>query len=400
MRAPSDRAQLAVLAGVVLVALIAVTAALWASPAGSVNGRTAPRQFHVAFQDLTPSLGTLFHPGVILGTASNGTRSLLAGIGVYNKVTTFDLPVVAASVGPGPIGSAWENLTPALNDAFWEGGVYSAAWNGSSWLLGGQAAWGGNDRGAAELLSDGRLTNLTPEIGPIFAGGGIFAVGWNGTAWLLGGNSSSTIALAALEGGRLTNLTSELPGHLASGWVQMTQWNGAEWMITGTGVVATLTGAVFHDLDPSSPFLGNGAYAAAWNGSAWLVGGGDGARLVVVQHDRVAPGPAMPTGFDQVVLFVAPLDGGWAIGGKGTTPAGVVAPEFVTWNGTANGGVTDDSSLVPSSFGNSGEIQAGAPLAAPVSVGSSEFLLVGDGNYNFSTGYGTGAVALVTVTAA
>ena len=76
----------------------------------------------------------------------------------------------------GPVPMV-RNLTPALNEYFWEGGIYGAVWNGTSWLIVGQAGWGGGNYGSAVALHGDTITNLTSRILPEFAGGGVFAVG-------------------------------------------------------------------------------------------------------------------------------------------------------------------------------------------------------------------------------
>lgn len=367
---------------------IAAAVAVWATIAASGLGIPAPS---LAIVDATRSLDSTFHPGVILGAGSNATDTLLAGIGVYVRDPEFTLPVLA-DLRNGAMGPSVENLTPLVETEFFEGGTYALGWNGSDWLVGGQATWGGINDGTLVALRGHEVTNLTALIYPYFQGGGIFALGWNGTAWLLGGNSSSGIALVGVQGTHVTDLTRYVPPRDPLGWIQLTTWNGHEWLIGGEAVFGTLQGRTYHDLLPASPYAGTGVYSGAWNGTAWLAGGGGG-FAVVVEDDQVAPGPSLPAGFDQSVLFIASLSHGWVIGGKGTSAWGGIAADLVSWDGSPGGsGVADWSQLIPSAF-QDGEIQGGG--AAP-EFGAHEFLLVGEGDYRLASGYGVGAIALLT----
>ena len=99
-------------------------------------------------------------------------------------------------------------------------------------------------------------------------------------------------------------------------------------MIGGQGVFETLRGGTLTNLLPASPFLANGVFAAAWNGSSWLVGGG-GAAAVAVVGEELHPTAALPTAFDHFVTFIAAIQGGWLVGGEGTAPDGVIDAELV-----------------------------------------------------------------------
>jgi hypothetical protein len=384
-------AGLAGASAVVVVVVVLLAGYGWLS--GGTPGPIRPGSVQFQVVDETPFLGAAFHPGVILGAAGNATASLLGGIGVYIKTPEFTLPAVA-SMTLGPDGPVVTNLTPSLNSYFWEGGIYGAEWNGSAWLVVGQAGWGGGNFGTAVSIEGATITNLTALVYSDFAGGGIFALGWNGTTWLLGGNSSSGPALVSLHGSSVTDLSPQLSGPAMDCYLQVLVWNGADWILGGRGIFETLQGASVTNLMPGTPFQGNGVYAAGWNGSVWLIGGGGGV-LALVKGDTVGTGPTMPSTFDQVVLFVAPVPGGWLIGGKGATTAGEIEAEFVYWPSTEPiQPLVDLSSRIPSSF-NGGEIQGASP--APM-FGPTSYLVVGEGDYNGQSGYGVGAIALLSYT--
>lgn len=372
------------------VAVSAVVAVLWLAPGGSPGPRPT-EAFGV--QNETSALGPVYHPGIILGAASNGSVALLGGIGVYTKVPEYTLPDLAsATVDSGQV--VVTNLTPAVNPYFFEGGVYAMGWNGSAWLLGGQAGWGGGSHNAGSLVafSEGRFVNRTTLLGTAFAGGGVFAMGWNGSAWLLGGNSTTGPALESIAGGKVTNLSAKLPLRDPSGWLQTIDWNGNEWLIGGEGVFGLLTGSNYTDLWDSAPFGGSGVYAADWNGSVWLAGGG-AAALVTVRGQVVQSAPPLSGRFDQSVTFVAAVPGGWLLGGTGTSSAGGFAPELAYWDGSGPTATSLDlTAELPSAF-LGGDLQAGCLAPA---FGPDRALVVGEGQYNNETGFGLGAMALVT----
>lgn len=340
----------------------------------------------------TRSLGSTFHPGAILCGGSNGSATFLGGIGVYLKPKDFSLPVLALAE-PRADGPDVRNITPLVNSYFWQGGIYSIVWNGSAWLLTGQAGWGGVNTGSAVLIQGTRLTNLTPLLGNFFPGGGIWTAGWNGTAWLLGGNSTAGPVLLSLQGGRVAELTSVVRWHDPHNWFQYMEWNGQEWLLAGDGILGLLRGSVYVDLFPGSPYVGGGVYSGGWNGSAWLVGGGSGAVSVIAGNALYA-GPALPLGLEQSILAIQPVGSGWIIAGKGSTPTGGIAPGLAYWNGTSDpGSVRDLSAQLPGSF-LGGEIWGAVPLpGTPVPA----FYLVGIGSYNFTSGSGVGALAYLVI---
>jgi len=373
-----------------LVAAMAVAATILAlafAPA-FVSPTTSPLPAQIS--DETRALGSVFHPGVMLSGGSNATTTLLGGIGVYSQISGFSLPAFAAlSLGPGD--PTVVNETSTVESYFFEGGVYAIAWNGSSWLIGGQRSPGGVDHGVLIALRGDTVTNLTGSIANDFAGGGVWSIGWNGTSWLIGGNSSRSATLLSFNKGSFIDLTSRLVGHGPQPWVQMLAWNGNEWMVGGHGVFGLWTNMGYIDLFPTSPFQTGGVYSSAWNGTAWLVGG-DGRELVAVQGVTGTMVATLPPGFDRLALMIVSVAHGWFVAGKGQGAGDAFVPEFAFWTGVASSPPTDYSSALPSSF-DGGDIQGGIP--AP-EFGPGEVLMVGVGSYNAATGHGVGAMALLS----
>lgn len=373
-------------------AVVVVVLLVWFWPFSRPTAPAAPPPFDV--EDATGDLGPVFHPGIVLGAASNASTTLLGGIGVYVRSPEFSLPVLASfangSFAHDTRDATVTNLTDEVANDFYEGGVYGIGWNGSAWLVAGQASWGGGNFGALVRLDGSRAINLTAELDGDFVGGGIFAMGWNGTAWLLGGNSSQGPVLVSFAGGKTTDLSSHLVTYDRLGWIQLLAWNGTAWLVGGEGVLGTWTGARYSNLWPSSPYGGEGVYSAGWNGTAWLLGGGAG-RVEFLRGGTLSPGPTLPSDFDQSVLLIDPIGEGWLVGGKGTSPGGGIAPELA-WYAGGSSAVRDLSGLLPSSF-SGGEIQGGGP--SPV-LGPTSIVLVGEGGYQRTTGYGLGAMALLS----
>ncbi len=347
----------------------------------------------VEMGSLAGPLGNTFHPGVILSGGSNGTASFLGGIGVYDKPTDFSLPVLAG-LSIGPTGPRVQNWTPAIASEFAQGGVYGIGWNGSTWLFGGQRFAGGSNMGALATLRDGTTTNWSEGVAGFFGGGGIFSIGWNGTAWLIGGNSTQGPVLLSWEGGVFRDLSGRLVGHEPRGWVQLLEWNGAEWLVGGGGIFGLLRGAEYSDLIPRSPIVGNGVFSGAWTGTSWIVGG-FGGRLGIVEgpSSAVVPLP-IPAEYSQMVtLVVIDADGSLLVGGRGVGPTGGDTPVLLQSSGMGAGVLwTDLSGRIPVDFAG-GEIQGAVP--APF-LGTDAYWIVGEGNYNLTTGHGVGALGLLT----
>ncbi len=368
---------------VVLVAAALAGAIAGNERAASVSPVAAPR-----VADLTPLLVGTFHPGAIQGFGYNGSGGFLAGISAWNKAIDQTDPELAAFTDLGVV----TNVTPTVAEAFRHGGVFGTVWNGSAWMLSGEATWGATSGGVLYALHGDLLENLTPRVASYFHDGGIWAVGWNGTAWLLAGNSSSGASMVAWSGGTATDLTGLLPHNPRGGFIQLLVWNGTGWLVGGKGVFGALAGGRYTDLLVATPFATGGVFGADWNGSAWLVGGGAPAALVVVDGTTVRQGPALPPTFDRWASGVVSTPTGWVVVGKGSGGATGSTPQLVLVSPDL-GVVTDLSSQLPASFAG-GQVQfAGwAPWLGPMTL-----LLVGQGDLNETTGYSVGAMASLTL---
>jgi len=388
-KAPSYQTAVAVL--VVLIVAVSVAAAAWSESQRSLAPSAGPRVGIASVEDLTPRLGEVFSPGAIQGFGANDSSIFLAGIGVWNRPIGLTLPVIASL---GASGTA-SNVTPSVETYFEEGGVFGSVWNGTDWMLSGEATWGSLNEGVLITGSGDHWTNLTPLVGSYFLDGGLWAVGWNGSGWLLGGNTSHGASLVSYDHGVVHDLTSLLTDNDPGYWIQLMVWNGSAWMLGGKGVFGTYSNGAYTDLMDESPFTDGGAYAADWNGSAWLVGGGPAAAIVVVEGASVQPGPALPSTFNLWPGSVIWTPAGWLVAGKGggSPPwSGTSTPELCVWPSDQVGATVDDlSGLLPPSF-EGGQVQFAwwSPL-----LGSNTILLVGQGSLDAVSGYSDGAIALL-----
>lgn len=366
--------------GVVVLALLTLAAGLGVAfepHAPALPGNT------IAVVNATALLGGMYRPGAVQGVSGNASALLLGGNGPFAERSGPTVPLLTL-VGPDAMP---QNASAPAAGAFGEGAPFVVAWNGSSWLIGGERLAAGAPSGALVELRAGVWTDRTPGLGTAFAGGGVWALGWNGTDWLVGGSGSAGAVLLALGPGSDRNLSALLPNNTAADWVQWLAWNGTGWLVGGGGVFGTLEGARYHDLLPSSPFRSGGVFSADWNGSAWLAGGGAPAALAVVRGTEVVGQPELPPGFDRWVNIVFWTPEGWIVGGRGTTSGGASAPELALW--ATSGILVDDSALLPTSFAG-GEILAGA--RAP-SLGPDALVVAGEGALDPATGSGYGALA-------
>lgn len=377
------------MAGVVLAAAIGVVDLPPITPTGSPPAACFPT---VQVANATGDLGGEFDPGAIQAFGSNGTTSLVGGIGPHSAVTDLSDPEMAALSGD-PASPSDLNLSHLAATYFPGGGVYGIAWNGSAWTLVGQSFEDGSWGGAMISWSGGVVDDLTSWVRPYFEGQGIWAMGWNGSAWLIGGNNTHGAQLISIADGHVANLTSILPPSTTGAWLQLLAWNGSGWLFGGYGLLGTWRGGSVVDLYPVSPFVGGGEYAAAWNGQDWLIGGGGSTAAVVrLQGETLLPAPALPPSFDGWVNVVVWTHGNWLVGGAGTSGAQFL-PGLVLINGTASAHapVEDLTSQMPSSFVH-GQVQWGDWGDA---MGTPTFFLVGEGGYDAATGLSHGALATV-----
>ncbi|HEV2317910.1 MAG TPA: hypothetical protein VGV89_10120 [Thermoplasmata archaeon] len=350
----------------------------------------------VAFEvyNATSALGAAFVDGAPQAFAGNGTVALVTGVvGDPGKLTT-PFPLLG-QVDPNLTDSGAVNRSSEVATLFAGGDTLGIGWNGSAWLITGEARWGNLSTGAAAALRGTTWTNLTPLLLPYFEGnGGVWFDAWNGTAWLLGGESNQGAELVALQDGVVRDLTSVIPNNGPNHWIQSIGWNGTTWLVGGRGVFGALEGTRYTNLLPLSAFSQGGVFAAGWNGSAWLVGGGSPGSVESLRGNTLESGPVLPSNFTLWVDTVAWDGEGWYIGGAGATTAGTRIPELLYWDPSSQT-MLDLTSRLPASF-YGGQVQFGAVWD---SGSSSSILFVGQGGLEPATPQGGpshGAAAVFT----
>lgn len=360
----------------------------------------------ITVEDSTPLLGTAFSAGAIWGSGGNNSSVLLGGTRAYVQSTDFNVP--ALSEVTGSVSQAvGQNLSSLIAPYFVDGGVYSETWNGSAWLLGGQADFNGTPVPALVSWSDGTITNLTGQIASDFVQSapsqpwpdwGVWETDWNGSAWLVAGNGSRGAVLLSIEGDEITDLSPALAPSAQQGYITMLAWNGTGWIVGGYQVLESYADGRFANLLPASPFSGSGAFGADWNGTSWLIGGGSPTALAVLTGDRLTDGPAMPASFRNAWIndiVDVPSDewasgcSGWMIAGLGLVAPAHYSAALAVWMPTLAPGVVDLTALLPASFaGGEVEDETWAP-----NLGTGVLLLSGQGHLNLDTGFSTGALA-------
>jgi hypothetical protein len=149
--------------------------------------------------------------------------------------------------------------------------AYAIGFDGNYWLIGG-------DGGSLVKYLNNTFTYLNPGFGTT---GYIYAIGNNGTNnWLIGG--IGTQKLVSYNGSSFTDQSANIPNMVQ---VRSIRHNGTFWIIAGSGtgtapVVYTYNGSSWNEESGSMSNFGasNPVLAVEYNGSEWLLGGGQ-ARL-------------------------------------------------------------------------------------------------------------------------
>ncbi len=175
-----------------------------------------------------------WHGGDVFATSYNGKEWLLSGLGsgVLPSFSSLEQNHMSLALFDGYDFTDLSALVPRQRDAI----LYTNAWNGRYWLVGG----GFDDDGILLSFDGTNLVDLTGLIAQsVFNFGSVQAVAWNGYYWLVGGQNF----LAAYDGNKFTDLTYRLDSALKLNsacctTVNAIAWNGAEWMIGGGAPIA------------------------------------------------------------------------------------------------------------------------------------------------------------------
>jgi PKD domain len=240
----------------------------------------------------------------------------------------------------------------ALGDVLVPAGAAGGSQNVDIVLFGpaGATAVAAGGDGVPPLLSYDGLV-WTPRVSPFDDNGyaRVYAVAWNGTSWVAGGQSLGGTTLATSPNGLTWTAATSEPGFNS---VSGLAWNGSMWVAVGSGQLGPLFAT---SLDGQSwtaattPGSAGGGHTVAWNGSYWLAGiqflgmvrSTDGQNWVL------QPSPFDDPGEVRAIAWNGTL---WTAVGEGqngpviaTSPDGVAWTEYtvaltvlraVTWSGT------------------------------------------------------------------
>jgi hypothetical protein len=237
------------------------------------------------------------------------------------------------------------------SQASWHGGdVFAASHNGQNWLLSGL----GSDKLSGyrrdiqanhmslAIFDGSNFTDLSGIV-PRQHDAILYTNAWNGEYWLVGGGYKGDGMLFTFDGSEISDLSAQIRQAIPSfGSVQSLAWNGQYWLVGGVGFLAEYNGHHFIDLTSmlraalsshTSANRGNSlrttVNALAWNGSAWLLGGGTPVAQLLPSNAWVAvykfstfldlssllPHYVTQANITSSVLTIAAANQSWVIGG-------------------------------------------------------------------------------------
>jgi hypothetical protein len=258
-----------------------------------------PELYRTSFtnnETTTVSLSTAPDPGAVWTGGWNGSNWLITGWGSgsqgLNPYFDFYDSQAQAQVNSSNYAQA------SAAEGEWTGGdIFSATWNGSTWLLTGMGSGplypgdaSTNHYSMAFLTSNNTFIDLSQSI-PNNRDGILYASGWNGADWLVGGGYygfNEGVLFSVSPDGSITDI-----GSLIAEWVpnfnsvQSIAWNGTDWLIGGVGYLAEYnptTGAVYDLTGALDLALGtddslgnpqtNSVNSIVWTDKAWMIAGG------------------------------------------------------------------------------------------------------------------------------
>ena len=312
---------------------------------------------------LTPVPGQ----GTVWGGGWNGSQWLISGWGA-DSGTSGSNPYLYLYNGREQV--AGESVNEYDHETSWHGGdIFAASYDGKEWLLSGMGSEPiltptdepfdfGNHMSLATFSGKNftDLSAIVPEQGDAI----LYTNAWNGSLWMVGGGYYSYGTLFTFDGSNVTDLTSQISEAIGTfGSVLSVRWNGSYWLIGGYGFLAKYDGHNFQDLtrqlyhsisnDVSSPVIVN---AIAWNGSSWMIGGGSMVANPQIENQQAQPDawiasygtqgfkdltPSLPTYISKPIisssiLTISYIDNRWILGGFSDSNAIllVISPHSIT----------------------------------------------------------------------
>jgi len=242
-----------------------------------------PRLYEVSLQDSSyTQLIPVRSGGTVWGGGFNGSQWLVSGWG-----TDDDSPGPYIWLYDGQHVVTEGSLDDYGQASSWNGGdIFAASYNGNEWLLSGLGSGilPSLSPNASNHMSLGTfngtgftdLSSLVPNQQDAI----LYTNAWNGNYWLIGGGylEQSNI-LFTFDGQRFVNLTEQAENAIPTfASVQAVAWNGNYWLIGGVGFLAKYDGHNFTDLtqqlENAVSVNFSSVNAIVWGGSSWMIGGG------------------------------------------------------------------------------------------------------------------------------
>lgn len=376
---------------VVLVVIVALVVAAGYGVYYHVTTTPPNASVNYSMVNLTGDLGNAFDPGSIQAFGSNSSSILLSGVGYTDKTTQFSNASLLRlnSLQPGSTGTELSRITA---DYFHNGTVFGTGWNGTAWLLTGETGFNGTSQAGVIAVEGSYIDNLTATIGHYFRDGGAWIDAWNGSGWLIGGNSDTAAVLVGYYHGEIINYTSALGPLPLHSWIQLIDFNSSAWLVGGHGVFGFLSSGHFTNMLSRTAFAFSGVYSAQFTGGRWIIGGGPPAGIQIISGNSVESAVSTPSFFNSWVNGICIYDNSYFIGGKGLH-SNRFYPALYKMSVSSSGiSFQNLSSLLPSSF-EGGQVQFMSTISFQNYTG---ILIAGQGNYNATTAFSTGALAFLT----
>jgi hypothetical protein len=188
--------------------------------------------------------------------AWNGTIWVAGGQGTATIATSSD-------------GISWTARTSAINSV-----CFAVAWGGPT----GSRIW---VAGGGEGVGTRVMTSINGETWTSRTTTGIaicYSVAWNGVYWLVGGQRASTSAISRSDDNGVSWTTVSHPTTITT--CLSLRWNGTNrWMASGNSsrMITSTTGTSWSQTPNTNLTIGR---AVEWTGTAWLVGGEGGPRII------------------------------------------------------------------------------------------------------------------------
>jgi len=256
----------------------------------------SPRAYEIYFENLSSvPLLPVKSGGTVWGGGFNGSQLLVSGRGSDDDSLG---PYVALYSGAKVVTEG--SLDDYGQASSWDGGdVFSASYNGKEWLLSGLGSGvlpsylsGPTNHMSLGVFNGSAFTDLSAIV-PDQHDSILYTNAWNGQYWLVGGGYKDDGVLFTFDGTKFVDLTFRAQNAIPSfASVQSIGWNGSDWLVGGVGFLAEYDGHTFTDLTlrlqhaVSRPV--RSVNAITWNGQSWMIGGGTPVAQLTPSHAWLA----------------------------------------------------------------------------------------------------------------